>query len=155
MKFFSSSATNKVDAKGRVSIPAPFRKVLAMEDSPLLFLMPDVRDRPIIEGFGEAHFTKLADALDQLNPYSEEYDALAGLTVARTVQLPLDSTGRIVIPEELRALTGITDEALFVGRVRTFQIWHPETYHEIQASQRAAAAEHVTKLPWGKRNDDV
>ena len=77
MKFFSSSATNKVDAKGRVSIPAPFRKVLGMEDSPLLFLMPEVRGKPAIEGFGQSHFEKLADSLEKMNPLSAEYDALA------------------------------------------------------------------------------
>lgn len=149
MKFFSSSATNKVDAKGRVSIPAPFRKVLGMEESPLLFLMPEVRGKPAIEGFGQSHFEKLADSLEKMNPLSAEYDALADATVSQTVQLPLDSTGRIVLPEEMRALTGITDEAMFVGRVRTFQIWNPATYNALKAEMRETAVANFDKLPWG------
>ena len=149
MKFFSSSATNKVDAKGRVSIPAPFRKVLAMEESPLLFLMPEVRGKPAIDGFGQSHFEQLADSLQQMNPLSAEYDALADATVAQTVQLPLDSTGRIVLPEEFRAIAGITDEALFVGRVRTFQIWSPATYAGLKTQMREMAVANFDKLPWG------
>ena len=149
MKFFSSSATNKVDAKGRVSIPAPFRKVLGMEESPLLFLMPEVRGKPAIEGFGQSHFEKLADSLEKMNPLSAEYDALADATVSQTVQLPLDSTGRIVLPEELRMLTGITDEAMFVGRVRTFQIWNPATYRALKTEMRETAVANFDKLPWG------
>lgn len=150
MKFFSSTATNRVDAKGRVSIPAPFRKVLAAENSPLLFLRPEVRGRPAIEGFGEAYFEELARQLEQLSPVSDEYEALADLMVSRTWQLPLDETGRIVLPAPLREAAGIKDEALFVGRIRTFQIWNPETYRALEAELRDTARANFHKLPWGR-----
>lgn len=152
MKFFSSSATNKVDAKGRVSIPAPFRKVLAGEQSPLLFLRPDVKGRPAVEGFGEAYFDEMADQLQELNPLSDAYEALTDLMVSRTWQLPLDETGRIVLPAPLREAAGIEGEALFVGRIRTFQIWNPATYEAQREELRETARANLDKLPWGRRD---
>ncbi|MEO0361628.1 MAG: hypothetical protein AAF322_10980 [Pseudomonadota bacterium] len=149
LKFFSSSATNKVDAKGRVSIPAPFRKVLQGEATPILFLMPEVRGKPAIEGFGLSHFEKLAEAVAQMNPLSPEYDALADAVAGQAHQLPLDETGRIVLPTELRALTGIEDSAYFVGRFNTFQIWRPETYEAGKTAMRETAVANFDKLPWG------
>ncbi|MEL6793836.1 MAG: division/cell wall cluster transcriptional repressor MraZ [Pseudomonadota bacterium] len=149
LKFFSSSATNKVDGKGRVSIPAPFRKVLQGEGSPVLFLMPEIRGLPAIEGYGQAHFEKLAGALSQMNPLSPEYDALADVVAGQAQQLPLDDTGRIVLPAEFRELAGITDSAFFVGRVNTFQIWAPERYAAIKDQRRETAVANFDKLPWG------
>ena len=93
MKFFSSSATNKVDAKGRVSIPAPFRKVLAAENSPMLYLRPEIQGKPAIEGFGEAYFDKEAAALEQMQPTDPAFEALADLMISRTSSMPLDETG--------------------------------------------------------------
>ena len=150
MKFFSSSATNKVDAKGRVSIPAPFRKVLAGEASPILFLMPEVRGKPAIEGFGETYFERMAGQLEQMNPLSDEYDALTDVMVSRTYQLNLDETGRIVLPTPLREAAGIEGEALFVGRIRTFQIWKPETYEALRGEMQDTARANFDKLPWGR-----
>lgn len=149
LKFFSSSATNKVDGKGRVSIPAPFRKVLAGEATPVLFLMPEVRGRPAIEGFGLSHFEKLADAVGQMNPLSAEYDALADVVAGQAHQLPLDETGRIVLPQDLREQAGIEDSAYFVGRFKTFQIWNPEIYEAGKSALRETAVAHFDKLPWG------
>ncbi|MEM7523291.1 MAG: hypothetical protein AAF360_05965 [Pseudomonadota bacterium] len=153
LKFFSSSATNKVDGKGRVSIPAPFRKVLQGEETPILFLMPEVRGKPAIEGFGLSHFEKLADAAGEMNPLSPEYDAIADVVAGQAVQLPLDDTGRIVLPAELREMTGITDSAFFIGRFKTFQIWRPETYAAGKGAMRETAVANFDKLPWGGKGD--
>lgn len=152
LKFFSSSATNKVDAKGRVSIPAPFRKVLEGEGSQILVLVPEITGRPIVEGFGEKHFSKLAASLEDMNPYSPEYDAMANMVFGEAHQLPLDDTGRIILPQEFRDLTGITDLAHFVGRSNTFQIWNPDTYNAGKAAMRETAKANISKLPWGGKS---
>lgn len=148
LKFFSSSATNKVDGKGRVSIPAPFRKVLQSEDSPILFLMPELLGGPTIVGFGQSHFENLARSMSRMNPFSPEARALTNAVAGKAQQLPLDETGRIVLPKDLRALTGITDEAYFIGAVNTFQIWKPETYTADEAAMMEVARANVDKLDW-------
>ncbi len=149
MKFFSSSATNKVDAKGRVSIPAPFRKVLAAESSPMLYLRPEIQGKPAIEGFGEAYFDKEAAALERMQPTDPAFEALADLMISRTSSMPLDETGRIVLPGALREAAGIEGEAIFVGRIRTFQIWKPESYLALQSDMRSTAEANFDKMPWG------
>ncbi|MFV0473418.1 MAG: division/cell wall cluster transcriptional repressor MraZ [Pikeienuella sp.] len=149
LKFFSSSATNKVDGKGRVSIPAPFRKVLAGEDSPILFLMPELLGEPTIIGFGQSHFENLARSLTGMNPFSPEFRALADAVAGQAHQLPLDETGRIVLPKDLREIADIGDEAFFVGSLNTFQIWKPETYAANRARMMETARANIGKLNWG------
>ena len=95
LKYFSSSATNKVDAKGRVSIPAPFRKVLQAEENPVLYLRPEVSGKRVIEGFGQSHMDEIAEALSRMNPLTQETRALTDVLVSRAHPLPLDETGRI------------------------------------------------------------
>ena len=95
MKFFSSSATNKVDAKGRVSIPAPFRKVLAAEGSPVLYLRPEIQGKPAIEGFGETFFEKTALELDRMQPTDPAFEALADLMISRTSSMPCNRSGSL------------------------------------------------------------
>ncbi|MEM7269221.1 MAG: hypothetical protein AAF401_08205 [Pseudomonadota bacterium] len=152
MKYFSGTWTNKVDAKGRVSIPAPFRKVLAAEASPLLFLRPEIKGKPAIDGFGESHFDEFAASLEQMNPHEDEYDALVDLMVSRTIQLPLDETGRIVLPAGMREGAGIESEALFVGRLRSFQIWRPGRYDALKDERQATGQASLGALPWGRPN---
>lgn len=149
LKYFSSSATNKVDAKGRVSIPAPFRKVLQAEENPVLYLRPEVSGKAVIEGFGQSHMDEIAEALSRMNPLTQETRALTDVLVSRAHPLPLDETGRIVLPAEFRELAGITDSARFVGGVKTFQIWNPDAYAAEAADMQAIAVANFDKLPWG------
>ena len=75
--------------------------------------------------------------------------ALADVVAGQAHQLPLDDTGRIVMPEAFRELAGITDSAYFVGRINTFQIWNPEKYEAVKAQRRETAVANFDKLPWG------
>ena len=148
-KNFSSSATNKVDAKGRVSIPAPFRKVLQAEESPVLYLRPDAGGKGVIEGFGQSYMDEMSAMLSKMNPLLPQTRALKRVMVGRARPLPLDETGRIVLPADLRALAGIADSAQFVGAVKTFEIWNPEAYEADDAEMQALAIESFDLLPWG------
>ena len=149
LKYFSSSATNKVDAKGRVSIPAPFRKVLQAEESPVLYLRPEVSGKPVIEGFGQSHMDEIAAALNRMNPLKKETRALTRVLVSRAQPLPLDDTGRIVLPGEFRELAQIGETARFVGGVKTFQIWNPDAYAAEDEEMQALAVDSFDLLPWG------
>lgn len=148
LKYFSSNATNKVDGKGRVSIPAPFRKVLQREESPILFLMPEINGAPTIVGYGLSHYESLGESLTRMNPFSPEYDALADVVSGQAHQLPLDETGRIVLPKDLREYAGIADEAFFIGKFNIFQIWNPGVYAERRASVKEMARANIDKLDW-------
>ncbi|HCX66041.1 MAG TPA: division/cell wall cluster transcriptional repressor MraZ, partial [Rhodobiaceae bacterium] len=57
-----------------------------------------------------------------------ERQALSAVLIGESAELSFDSDGRVILPETLRNLAGITDEATFVGMGQRFQIWEPKAY---------------------------
>jgi MraZ protein len=151
MKFFSSNSTHKIDGKGRVSIPAPFRKVLDLEAQPGVVLIPGIRGEGAIEGFGHSRFEELVESIDAMNPLEEETLALADTVMGEAHHLALDENGRIVLGAELKRFAGLDGQALFVGLGRSFQIWNPEAYAERKQSMRDKARANFHRLPWGRK----
>lgn len=131
---FVGTHENKVDQKGRVSVPAVFRTVLAGQAFPGVFVFPSHRAEAI-EGCGMEFLEQLNAGVEKFSLFSESQDDLATIIFAQSLQLPFDSTGRIQLPESIRAHAGITDKAAFVGKGKLFQIWEPGRL----AAQTAAA----------------
>jgi len=149
---FLSTFVNKVDRKGRVSVPATFRAVLGGQSYPGIVVFPSFREAyNAIEACGMDRMERLSASVDGLNPFSDEHDDFATAIFGSAVQLPFDGEGRVMLPEHLRAHAGITDQAAFVGRGATFQIWEPaalEVYQR-EARRRAAAARDRLALDRG------
>lgn len=137
MALFLSTYINKVDAKGRVSLPADFRTALGGDAAVILF--PSFKTTAI-EGWSQDRMARLADEMDKLDAFSDQSDNLTAAVFARAKTIPVDSNdGRIILPPEFRAHAGIKAEAKFVGLGRTFQIWQPDA-HESHAAEAAAKA---------------
>ena len=147
-RYFSGSSTHKIDAKGRLSIPAPYRKVLDGESQPGVVLIPGLRLKPAIEGFGYGFFEQMAQTLDRMNPLAPATIALANRLMGQARHIQLEDTGRIVLPQDLREMLGNPGEALFVGMGRTFQIWNPEHYAARQAEMDTMFNEHFDDFAW-------
>ena len=139
MTAFLSTYVNKVDRKGRVSVPAPFRAALSKTGQVGLIAYPSLR-LPALEAFGR-------DVLDQLNARRMSQsledgdfarvligggDPVVEAVMALVHDLPFDGEGRIVLPAALVAHAGIDDQAAFVGRGDRFQIWAPEAFETHQ-----------------------
>jgi MraZ protein len=147
MRFFSSNWKNKLDGKGRVSIPAAFRKVLEAEAQPGVVLIPEMRDMPCVDGMGAAHFERMVDQLEAMPPLGEDTYALQISVVAEARQVQLDDTGRIVLSADLQHAMGLKgDHVVFAGLGRTFQIWDPETYEEMKPRARQVARQNFGKM---------
>src|SRR4051812_47071271 len=142
MTHFLGNHHNKLDAKGRVSIPAPFRnalKALSNDASTLgvpLVLRPSHK-RPCIEGWPEKGFEALAKPLEQYDEFSEEHDDFATAIYGDAWQMETDKEGRIVVPAELVTHASLTDAVVFMGMGKRFEIWEPEA----AARRRAEARE--------------
>lgn len=145
MALFVSNFTNKIDRKGRVSIPASFRQILASKGSELVVLYPHPK-HPAIEGSGMDWLEDYALRLDQLPEYDEDRDALLTL-YAQVSQLAPDAEGRIIIPENLTAAAGLGESAIFVGAGNKFEIWEPARYAKHAAEQRARLIERNLTAP--------
>jgi MraZ protein len=146
MGHFLGNHQNKLDAKGRVSIPAPFRaalKALSRDGSSAsgvpLVLRPSHK-RPCIEGWPEKEFEALAKPLEQFDEFSEEHDDFATTIYADAWQMETDKEGRIVLPAELAGHAGLSEGVVFMGMGKRFEIWEPDA-----AARRRAEARDRTR----------
>ncbi len=152
MSQFLGTHTNKLDAKGRVSIPAPFRAALRPvagagngEGAPLV-LRPSHK-YACIEGWPAAAFQRLESSLNGLSTFGEEHDALAAALYADAHPSEPDKEGRIVLPADLIALANLGDSVIFLGLGRIFQIWEPEAGQRFRAEARELARARGLTLP--------
>jgi MraZ protein len=136
MDGFVATFANRLDGKGRVSVPAPFRAVLAREGQGDLYCYPSL-DRPAIDGGGSRLQQAIAERLSVFETFSEDHESLATAFYGESRVLKIDPDGRVVLPEEFRAYAGIGETAVFVGQGFKFQIWEPERFAERQRETRA------------------
>ena len=137
MDRFLSSAINKVDKKGRVSIPASFRPVLG--DGSRLYTLLSV-DQPTIEAGGIGLIEKGEQYLAGLDPFSREYELYSFVLHGDSGHLNVDGEGRIVLNDSLRDHAGIEDKVAFVGRGHFFQLWAPDNFIRYREEARANVA---------------
>lgn len=135
MTIFLSTFINKVDAKGRVSVPAQFRAALASQSFQGIAAFKSYRV-DAIEGCGIDRMSLMSESVDRLDLFSEDQDDLSATLFADAYQLSFDGDGRILLPEGLRSFAGIEKSAAFVGRGAMFQIWAPEKFKVHQADAR-------------------
>ena len=140
MTLFLGTIQNKIDAKGRVSVPADFRSATKGDGFEGVVLYHSLVQK-CIEGCTMARMEQMASATDNLDLFSEESQNLSSLIFSDARQLSFDITGRIVIPADLVKFAEIRGDALFVGKGRTFQIWAPVVFAKAQEAERARALE--------------
>lgn len=150
MTQFLGTHTNRLDAKGRVSIPAPFRAALRTEagGNASLVLRPSHK-HACVEGWPDAVFQALARPLNALDMFSDQHDDMAAALYADAYPLEADKEGRIVLPESLVAHANLSDSVVFMGLGRTFQIWEPSAAERRRAEARERARTAGLTLPGG------
>ena len=134
---FLSNTINKLDKKGRVSIPAPFRPVLG--DGGKLYTFLSV-DQPAIEAGGIGLIEKGEEQLARLDPFSREYELYSFVLHGDSGHLNVDGEGRIILNDQIRDHAGIEDKVAFVGRGHFFQLWAPEKFESYREEARASVA---------------
>jgi MraZ protein len=171
MDRFVSTFTNKIDAKGRVSIPAPFRAVLERDGyaqgpgagagtaaggggSGGVYCYPSL-DAPALDGGGERLAQKIDGLLRGLADYSDERDELSVALYGDVQILNIDGDGRIVLPEALRQHAGLTGLVTFVGLGDKFQIWEPAAFEQRRQAARAKVREHRKLFASRQRSDSA
>ncbi|MDR1477215.1 MAG: division/cell wall cluster transcriptional repressor MraZ [Rickettsiales bacterium] len=145
MALFLGTILNKIDTKGRVSVPAGFRSAIKGGEFEGIVLYHSLT-QGCIEGCTMERMEKISEATDSLDLFSEENQNLSSLIFADARQLQFDVTGRIVIPADLIKYAGINGDALFVGKGKTFQIWAPAAFAKAQEAERERALKARPKL---------
>ncbi len=145
MALFLSTFVNKVDKKGRVSVPANFRATLNNQSYKGIVAYASFVNG-CIEACGMDRIERLSESIDSLDPYSDERDAFAATILGGSVQLPFDSEGRVMLPESLLKEAGIDDTAVFVGKGATFEIWNPKEFETYAGKARDLAKRERASL---------
>ena len=146
MALFLSTYTNKVDKKGRVSVPAPFRTSLADQLSQGIVVFCS-HQHSCLEGFDWAKMDEIGDRMDHYDLFSDDQDDLATTIFGESVQLFFDSEGRVVLPPDLMDTAQISDRATFVGLGRKFQIWNPDMFDRRKSQARGAVQDRKLTVP--------
>lgn len=136
MDRFVSNFTTRLDAKGRVSIPASFRSVLKADGFSGLYVHPAL-ETPAMDAGGNRLLGEIDAFLATFSPYSDERDHLATALFGTSEILKLDSEGRVGLTEAVKLHAGVTDAVTFVGLGHKFQIWEPESFRAHLEGARA------------------
>lgn len=142
---FRGESHHKVDAKGRVSIPALFRRVLEAGDpnwqsgdTPELVIVYGDRRREFLECYTMDAIEGVDAKIDALPRGSQERKLLQRMFHGQSFPTTVDDTGRLVLPAKLRAKIDLDGEAFFIAAGDTFQIWKPETYESVELAKTEA-----------------
>src|SRR5580698_8141081 len=119
MPVFLSSFVNRIDKKGRVSVPASFRAALGADASGIVVFKS--LQQEALDGCSIGHLELLSQSLEKQDLPPDFYELIETTIFGGSVQLPFDSEGRVSLPANLAGAVGISDEVAFVGRRKTFQ----------------------------------
>lgn len=140
-KFFSHFE-KQIDAKGRVSVPAPFRAVLGEQNGDRIYCFPSLNeDDNAIECYPPAAYFALLEQIEGIIESPEAREHLEWAVITRGVELTFDGEGRVVMPERLLKGAGIDKAAMFAGRGDRFQVMTPDAFARADAQSARTAGQ--------------
>ena len=147
---FLSNYENKIDKKGRVSVPATFRSHLNSLGYNGFISYPSF-NHSALEACSQDRIEKLSNAIDSLNPFEEKKDYFATSILSESISLQFDGEGRISITDKLLKHAKIKRSMLFVGQGKTFQIWEPTNYEKFKATAKRKSNVYRDSLKWEQK----
>ena len=144
---FLSSFVNKIDKKGRVSVPATFRSHLNTLGYNGFISYPSF-NHSALEACSQDRIEKLSNTIDSLNPFEEKRDYFATSVLSESENLQFDTEGRVSISQKLLNHAKIKNNVLFIGLGKTFQIWEPANFDKFKIFARKKAFQNRSNLKW-------
>lgn len=127
MTFFTSEYESKLDAKGRLALPARIKSQLPEGEVELVIrrgFEPCLTLYPMVE------FKKVFSKISGLNEFNEEYRKLQRNFLSGVVTVELDSNGRFLLPKNMLAYAQLEKEVMLVGMGNKVEIWNPSRYEK-------------------------
>ena len=150
---FLSSYENKIDKKGRVSVPATFRSHLNSMGYNGFISYPSF-NHAALEACSQDRIEKLSNTIDSLNPFKEKRDFFATSILSESENLQFDTEGRVSLSEKLLNHAKIKNNILFVGLGKTFQIWEPKIFEKFKVVARKKAYQNRSNLKWENKQKE-
>ena len=138
--YYNSSYRHGVDEKRRVQVPAKWRPAEPGGEFTLV-LWPKAKEGPCVRALPARQMAALMQDIDAMPNSDPNKVVLKRFIGSESVQAPLDKVGRICLPEDMARAAGITDQAVLVGLLDRFEIWNPERYDKVKASDAIMAQE--------------
>ncbi len=147
---FLSTYENKLDKKGRVSVPASYRSYLSNIGYNGVVCFPSFNNQ-CVEAWPQDRIEKISNAIDSLNPFEEKKDFFATSILSESINLQFDTEGRASLTSKLLRHAKIKNTMLFVGLGKTFQIWEPTNFEKFRATARKKSNIYRASLKWEKQ----
>ena len=158
---FRGTEEVKVDAKGRISIPAKFRRVFEACDPdwsesdqrPHLVIVYGTRDWNHIRLYTIQAIDKIDDRIEMMQPGTAERSYLETVMHGLSDESEIDGDGRLVLPHKLRDKIGLSDKAVFMASGDHLKLWAPDEYEaelariEAQVLDLKPGADPLSLLP--------
>ena len=147
MTQFLGTHQNRLDAKGRVSVPAAFRTALRGIDGTAALVLRPSHKHACIEAWPRSVFDALEAPVDRMALFSDDQEDFTTSLYSDAYPVEADKEGRIVLPEDLKLHAALTDAVTFMGMGRTFQIWEPAAADRRRADARERTRTRNISLP--------
>ena len=147
---FLSSYEDKLDKKGRVSVPATFRSHLSSLGYNSFISYPSF-NHSALECCSQDRIEKLSNTIDTLNPFEDKRDYFATSVLSESINLNFDSEGRVSIPEKLIKHAKIKSSIIFVGLGKVFQMWDPNSFEKFKSVARKKSYINRSALKWDNK----
>ena len=144
---FLSMYENKLDKKGRVSVPASFRSYLSNLGYNGIICYPSFNNQSI-EAWPQDRIERISNTIDTLSPFEEKRDFFATSILSESTNLQFDSEGRILLTSKLLKHAKIKKNMIFVGQGKTFQIWEPVAFEKFKTNARKKSNSNRASLKW-------
>ena len=142
---FKGSYRLRIDPKGRVPVPAVFRRLLGEAGSTTVVVTP--LDQ-CLAAYPTQEWSRLESSLAALPPFSKRVMALSRLLSSRAHECPLDVQGRILLPSALRAWAKLERETVVAGVLNRFEIWEPSAWAAFLADSERVLDDATLDVAW-------
>ena len=135
---FRGNSTHAVDEKGRVSLPADFRRVISDRGEKSVVLTNYISEGSrCLEGFALSSWVEFENNLRKKSRFGSKLQKLENFYLSRAAECPIDGQGRILLPQHLRSYAGIEREITFTASIHGFRVWDKRVWdHIFSASEQ-------------------
>jgi len=138
--YYNSLYKHGVDEKRRLQIPAKWRPAKENFEFTLI-VWPKSKEGPCLRALPPEQMAKTLREIDAMPNSDPSKVVLKRFIGSESIQVALDKAGRICLPDGMAAAAGVKDEAMLVGLLDRFEIWNPERYEKVRASDAVMAQE--------------
>ncbi len=142
---FKGSYHHRLDPKGRLPVPAAFRRALADAQAKAVVVTPV---DGCLAAYPPAEWARLESQLLAMPSFDRRVKTLTRLLASRAVDCELDVQGRILLPPTLRSAVGLGREAVVIGVLNRFEIWNPDTWNSFVKDSERLLDDVSLEVPW-------